>query len=235
MNRLIVDEQNQLMEERKRSFPEQPFAVKTLAKIISVIFHPVFVPVYVILFLVYIHPYLFAGFPGSLKLRTVMMGFVAFTFFPLVTVLLLKALNFIDTIYLKTQRDRIIPIIACMVWYFWVGYVWNNFGKTDDAIDMPRPIVQFAYATFGSTIITLMVNTRIKISLHAISMGIMIAFMFLLAFTQELNFGIYLSVSLFIAGLVCTARFIASDHTAAEVYGGLMVGIISMLAAFIIG
>jgi hypothetical protein len=66
-------------------------------------------------------------------------------------------------------------------------------------------------------------------------MGIAVAFLFILAFTQALNFGLYLSVGLLAAGLVCTARFIVSDHTAAEIYGGLALGAVSMIAAQIFG
>jgi hypothetical protein len=231
----MAAEENQLHETRERSFPEQPAVLKGVAKIISWIFHPVFIPVYVIYFLTYIHPYLFAGFSDLQKFRTIMMAVVSFSFFPLVTVLLLKALKFIDSIYLRTQKERIIPFVACMIWYFWIWYVWNNFGKTRDVVDIARPAVQFALATFISTIIGLMVNIKMKVSLHAISMGIVATFFTLMAFNQDLNFGIYLSLALLLTGLVCTARFIVSDHTAAEVYGGLAVGAAAMLVANWVG
>lgn len=228
----IVDEKNQLQVIRNAEFPRQPAAVRLAAKIISYIFHPVFVPVMVIWFLAYVHPNLYIGFDPWLK-NTAVMGaaIMAFTFFPLVTVLLLKGLKFIDSIYLRTQKDRVIPFLACMIWYFWLSYVWFSFGKTRNAVDMPHEAVQFAMATFISTVIGLMVNIKMKVSLHAISMGIVVTFLLLLAFTLNLNFGIYLSVAFLVAGLVCTARFIVSDHTAKEIYGGLVVGIVSMLVA----
>jgi hypothetical protein len=231
---MMVDSQNQLHKSGKQRFPDYPFLLKMPAKLISYLFHPVFIPVYVVMFSVYVHPYLFTGFDATQKIRIIMMAAVSFTFFPLITVLLLKALKFIDSIYLHTQKERIIPIIACMTWYFWVWYVWNNFGKTNDAIDIPKPVIQFAFATFVSTVITLMVNIKMKVSLHAISMGIMITFLFLLAFTQELNFAIWLSVALFITGLVSTARFIVSDHTSQELYGGLLLGIVSMMIGYFV-
>lgn len=227
---LMTGGQNQLHKLREPSLPQPP-AIHWAAKIISYIFHPVFVPVYIIWFLVYVHPYLFAGFTPLQKLNILLMAFVSFTFFPLVTVFLLKALKFIDTIYLHSQKDRVIPFIACMTWYFWISYVWFNFGKTRDVVDMPREAVVFALATFTSTVIGLMVNIKMKVSLHAISAGIVLAFFLLMAFTQPLNFGIWLSVIFLITGLVCTARFIVSDHTPQEVYGGLIAGAASLLLA----
>jgi hypothetical protein len=74
-----------------------------------------------------------------------------------------------------------------------------------------------------------------KISLHAISAGVMLAFIFLLAFSEPISYGVYITVALLITGLVCTSRFIVSDHLPKEVYGGLMLGIISMLIAWTLG
>jgi len=205
------------------------------AKIISYIFRPVFLPVYVVWFLVYVHPYMFAGFTDMQKFQAMAMAIISFTIFPLVTVLLLKGLNFIDSIYLHTQRDRVIPFIACMIWYFWIAYVWYNFGKTSGGTDMPREAIQFAMGAFISTIIGLMVNIRMKVSLHAISGGIILTFFILMAFTQPLNFGVWLSVVFLVTGLVCTARFIVSDHSAEEVYGGIITGAVSMILAWLVG
>ena len=229
---LMIDSKNELKEIRSRFFPKQPVALRLFANIVSYIFHPVFVPLYVIYFIAFVHPYMYSGFPDRVKYTAVMgASFMAFTFFPLVTVLLLKGLNFIDSIFLKTQKDRVIPFIACMIWYFYLWYVWNNFGKTRDAVDMPAEAVQFAFAVFFSTIVGLMANISIKISLHGISMGIVTTFFVLMAIAQPLNFGVYLAVVFGITGLVCTARFIISDHTPQEVYLGLVAGAVSMLIA----
>lgn len=180
-------------------------------------------------FLIYEHPFQFTGFEPRQKMMVMLQTVAMYLFFPLVTVLLLKALGFVESIQLKKQKDRIIPLVACGIWYFWIWYVWHNLpGYPDMAI-------RFALAIWISSWTSLMVNTRMKISLHAISMGIAVTFLFVLAFTQPLNFGLYLAMGLFIAGLVCTARFLVSDHTPAEIYGGFTLGALSMLAAQVFG
>lgn len=228
----MITETNRLQVAYINKPAEQPLIIRWVAKFISYVFHPVFVPVYVVWFLLYVHPSMFTGFSGFQKARLLAMALVSFTFFPLVTVFLLKALKFIESVQLKTQKDRIIPLIACMIWYFWIWYVWSNFGKTRDVVDIPRPAVQFAFATFFSTIIALMLNIKMKASLHTVSMGVMLTFMLLLAYTEELNFGLYLAVAFLVTGLVATARLIASDHTTKEIYAGLATGAVSMLVAW---
>jgi|SRR5436189_2899394 len=226
--RLAVNSENQLQEINEMNFAKQPPALKWAAKIISFIFHPVFVPIYVISFMVYIDPYIFAGFSIWNKSIALIQAFVMFTFFPVVTVLLLKALKFVNTIYLETQKDRIIPYIACGVWYFWVWYVWHNLPE------YPAPAIKFAMAIFLASSLGLMANIYMKVSMHAISMGVMLTCVITLGIAGA-GFGIYIAIALIIAGLVCTARLIASNHTQKEIYVGLIIGIISQLIGTSIG
>lgn len=228
-DRLAVDHDNQLKEYRERVFPLQPPGVRLAAKIISYIFHPVFIPVYVAWFLIYIQPYLFISLPGWKQTTTMIQFLVMYSFFPLVTTFLLKGLGFIKSIYLPTQRDRIIPYVICMIYYFWVWYVLNN------QPEYPAAMVQFSLAIFIASIGGLMGNIYMKISMHTIAMGIMTTFMLLEAFSQDISFTLYISITVLIAGLVTTARFIVSDHTAKEIYTGLVVGVISQLIATWLG
>lgn len=222
--RLIVDSTNQLQELAEPDSLHYK-VIRLLAKGISYIFHPVFVPIYILLFLLYIHPGVFAGFSGRNKMLVLLQAIAMYGFFPLVTVLLLKALKFIDSVYLNSQRDRIIPYIACGIWYFWIWYVWRNLP------DSPEEIVIMSMAIFLASSIGLIANIYMKISMHAIAMGVMTGFMMLLALTQTVSFGVYISVSFFIAGLVSTARFIVSDHSQKEVYGGFFTGLIALVIA----
>lgn len=203
----------------------QSRGLRLVAKIISYLFHPIFIPVYVLIFLIKIQPYLFAGVIGRKRTFTVIMFGLMYAFFPVVTALLLKALGFIDSIYMKTQRDRIIPYVICMIYYFWVWYVIKNQNI------YPGELVQFSLAIFITSILGLMSNSYMKVSMHAMAMGNVVAFVLLLAKDGNLNSGSYVSTALFITGLVCTARLIVSDHTNKEIYTGLFIGMISMLLA----
>lgn len=221
--RLAVDEKLELKEINIPENPQQPKLLILLARFISVIFHPLFIPIYVVWFLLYVQPYFYAGFSDWDKSKILISAILMYTFFPLVTVGLLKALKFIDSIYLKTQRDRIIPYVVCGIWYFWMWYVWHNLP------DIPAIQVKFGFAIFLASSIGLIINSYMKVSMHALAAGVLLVFMLTLAFAQYLDSPIYLTIAILIAGLSCTARLIASDHSAVEVYTGLFIGIISQL------
>jgi hypothetical protein len=199
--------------------------IRTIARVVSVIFHPLFIPVYIACFLIYTTS-AFPGFDAKEKGLLVLRFFVMYTVFPLATILLAKGLGFIQSIYLHTQKDRIIPYIACGLYYFWMWYVLRN------QPEFPRQLVMLSLAIFIASSAGLILNSYLKISMHALSLGVGVAFIYLVGFLSGTSFGIYISISLFIAGLVCSARLINSDHHPAEIYIGLVIGIASQLAAY---
>jgi len=223
--RLVIDNASELKELKGPEPSQQPKAIRFAAKIISFVFHPVFVPVYIVCFLVAFQPILLSSFTLPEKILVILRFFLMYSFFPVVTVLLARALGFLDSIYLKTQKERIIPYISSMIFYFWMWYVLRNQPQ------FSSPVVILTFAIFLASIIGLMANIYMKISIHAISMGIMVTFMISLAFTRSIDPGLSVSITLLVAGLVCTSRFIVSDHTPNEIYGGLFAGIAAQIAA----
>ena len=228
MSQLVVDDHNELQEIDIKESPKYSFALRTAAKFISYLFHPLFIPVYVSWFLVYLQPYLFSSFTKWDKALVIFRFFIMYTLFPLVTVLLAKGLGFVSSIQLKTQRERIIPFIACGMYYFWMWYVLHN------QPEFPAPVVALTFAIFLASSVGLLANIYMKISMHTIGVGVMVTFVILLAFTQDTSFGIYIAVAVFIGGIVCTARMIASDHTQQEIYWGFFAGVVSQIVAWLI-
>jgi hypothetical protein len=199
--------------------------IRIAARIISFIFHPLFVPVYISWFLIYINP-LFPAINPSDKWILLLRFIVMYTVFPLVTVFLAKGLGFIQSIFLRTQKDRIIPYVVCGIYYFWMWYVLKN------QPEFPRYFVMLSLAIFIASFLGLIVNSFMKVSMHAISVGVMITFILLLAFLTDANYGFYIAIAFLLAGAVSSARLINSDHYPIEVYAGLVVGIVAQLVAY---
>ena len=199
--------------------------IKWAARIISVVFHPLFIPVYLILFYIHISPA--APFLDSWqKLRLSLSATIMYTVFPLVTILLAKALGFVKSIFLRSQKDRIIPYISCGLYYFWMWYVLRN------QPEFPRELVLLSFAIFVASSGGLIANSFFKISMHSIAAGVMCTFIYLLAVRTDANYGFYISLALLFSGLVCTCRLINSDHDQREVYAGFFLGMVAQLFAY---
>lgn len=199
---------------------------KAAANFISYFFHPVFVPLYVIALLLFVEPFLFVGTTSFEKVLTFGRAFINYTFFPLVSVFLLRALKFISSISLKERKDRIIPFIICNIWYFWMWYVWRGLPE------VPHYLVVFAMSVFLASSAGLVANSYIKISMHGIALGTATAFLCILAFDpSSANLTVYVAMALLITGIVGTSRVLLAAHTLKEYYWGVGAGVFAVITA----
>ena len=204
----------------------QPLPLRVAGHLVSYLFHPLFIPFYVTAFLLYIEPYAFAGLdPGQKKFKLISVFFNT-TFLPGFAVFLMYQLKLIKSMYLQTQRERIIPYAVAMVFYFWAWYVSKN--QTEN----PEIFKVFLLGTFLAVCATWMLNINSKISMHSTAVGGLMCFALLLSFNTQDPSGLYVAIAIFIAGLVCTARFVVSDHSRPEIYLGLASGVITQLIAY---
>ncbi len=205
---------------------QQHFLLRFPAKLLSYIFHPLFMPTYVFLFLVYQFPYEFSGIDLlQLKLRVFNVFFVT-AFLPSFAVFLLWRLKFSESIFLRTQKERVIPYVITMFFYWWMYYLSRNFK------DQPEVLKFFYFGIFISTSLGLIINNFIKISLHAIAMGSALTAIILFSFYYQTHLGVAITVVTLLTGIVCTSRLLVSNHTTQEIYAGLFVGIICQLIGF---
>ena len=200
-------------------------ALKRAAVFFSYIFHPIFIPLYAIYFLVYVHPSYFSGFSDKAKLQTVIISSLNLIFFPLVSIALLKGLGFIDSVYLKTRKDRIIPYMACGIFFFWA---YTVFKKQEM---YPPVMATFIFGIFLASSAALLANIYFKVSMHAIGMGGWTGLFCLIAKENSMLMTWPLASVLLFTGIVCTARLLVSDHTQKDIYSGLLIGFLCQMAA----
>ena len=198
-------------------------ALRIPAKIISYVLHPLFIPTYVFAWLTWRFPETFSGITQTGILFKKITVFLNASFFPALAVFLLWRLKFIESIYLRTQKDRIIPYIITMIFYWWLWYLSRNFE------DQPEVLKFFYFGIFLTTVFGLIINNFIKISMHAIGAGTLVALIILTCFYYRTFFGTDIIVATFLAGITCTARLLLDEHSAAEIYTGLFVGVVSQL------
>ena len=198
-----------------------------VAKVISYVFHPLFIPGYVFLFLTYWFPYEFAGLTEfQMKLKTFSIFWMT-AFFPAFAVFLLWKLKLgVNNVFLRTQKERIIPFFITMFFYWWMFYLSRNFD------DQPKVLKFFFFGIFISTAIGVIINNFIKISLHGIAMGSALMAIILFSFYYQVNIGLLISIAILLTGIVATSRFIAGNHTNAEMYIGIFTGVFCQLLGY---
>lgn len=204
----------------------QPQLVRGVAKIMSYIFHPLFIPTYIFLWMVLRFPYEFIGLQGrELTLREIGV-FMTTAFFPAFTVFLLWKLGFAKSIHLRYQKERIIPYIATMIFYWWMWYLSRNFTDQASALKF------FYFGIFLATVPGLVLNNFVKISMHAMGVGGALAAIILTCLLYQNNYGLDITLGVLIAGVVCSARMALSEHSLFEINIGLAVGVLCQIIAY---
>lgn len=204
----------------------QPAAIRFLAHLFSYVFHPVLIASYVTAFLVFLHPLAFAGYDFRDRVMVLAAVFFSSSFLPAFAVFLMERLGFVSSVFLRTQRERIIPYAAAIIFYFWIWYVFRNQYRT------PVFFVQFLLGSFLGVCSAWMWNIRLKVSMHATAVGGMVMFFLLQILSGGETTGQYLAIALLIAGIVCTSRLIVSDHSRTEIYLGFFTGVACQLVAW---
>lgn len=209
---------------------EHNLILRIFAQLFSVVFHPLFIPTYVVVFLLNFHPSYFSGFSNGSKLMLLLTTILNTAFFPAFSVLIMKGLGFIKSVFLPTQQDRIGPYLAAMIFYFWAARVFFKFEP-----QLSPVLPAFMTGVFLTTVFALIINIFFKISMHAIACGGLVGVFLVVMNSNSMLMTWPLALAILITGIVCSARFIISDHTQKEIYTGLMVGFAcQLIAAFII-
>jgi hypothetical protein len=195
------------------------------ANLFSYIFHPLFISSYVMAFLIFIHPIAFAEFDPRMKVLRFLNILLCNVLFPLFAVFIMWRLKlFVSSIFLKTEKERMIPYLIAMVFYWWT---WNLYKNWTDA---PALAVHFLLGSFLALCGAWLCNIYFKISMHTIALGSALMFFFLFTATDDYASGLYLSIALLATGLVATSRLLLDAHSGFEIWSGVFIG---MLAQFI--
>ncbi len=194
--------------------------MKLFFRVFSYLTHPIFLTS----FAVSIY-FLIKGDNGRISImsdeyRSIVLNTLVF---PLLTVFLLKALGWIESIYLRTQRERIIPIMASMIFYFWAYFVARH-------VPFDSAIQTLLLAGFTNLILLTLLGIVMKPSLHVSSWSV-IALWFWYVYSVGAD-PLFLTATLFVMVillLVIIARYSLEAHDDKEILGGLICGVVSML------
>ena len=214
---------------------------KTLARIISVLFHPLLVLSYALLLLLLANPYAFSA--RSLTDKPAMILFISVfsTSFvlPAFGTALMKPLGLIKPMQKDDKLERARPYILSGIFYLWL---YKNLAATGQA---PAVFNTFVLGATIGLFFAFFINIFTKISAHAVGMGGLVAMLLLtgkawdtVAFsiavfggTLQLSLTAVLALSIVVAGLVGTARLSLGAHHPADLFRGYAAGVVAVLLA----
>lgn len=199
--------------------------LRFFANVISWAFHPIWMPPTVAIIISFLAPNSFVALSSTTKIQWLAIIVLNTVFFPLLATALMKALGFIESIKMKTSKDRIMPLIASMIFYFWAYQVFKNFQS-------PQIFKIFFLGNFLGIIGVFMVNIFLKISMHTAAAGGALGTVLILAFIGKINIMAAIIVFTIIAGIIGTSRILLKAHKPSEVWTGYVVGVLSQFVAY---
>jgi hypothetical protein len=195
-------------------------------RIVSFVFHPLLLPLYGFTLVVITNPdpFRYSAEPFGWLTGQFAMNMVLL---PLFTLTLMITLKLVKDFYLSDRKQRVIPLISTMFFYWWSHRVFSSRAEVPEVMSMIT--LGALIAVVGGFFLTMVM---FKISLHALGMGVMIGLALSLVPMGDINVLFVLCLTLIVAGLVGTARLSTGEHSGKEVYSGYAVGALSQLVAF---
>jgi len=219
--------------------------IKTLAHFISAIMHPLLIGLYCMLIMVFLNPFAFGSHKASLLWPILAQYFYIAVVLPFIGIAVLRYTGIVSSFRMDDHMERIGPLMLTGVFYAWV---FINFNASAGIPPVAKIFTLGAtIALFAGFLFTIF----IKISLHAIAAGGLVTLTILSFFPDlHLNTG-YIAFSFFsldsiflsqfsvlvaviiLAGASLTSRLILQAHTLPQVFGGFLVGVVAMYAAYL--
>ena len=191
-----------------------------LLKSISYIFHPLLMPFLGVVFY-------FSKSPRFIPLPIIKAKLFAIAlltiFLPILLFFLLKNLRKVNTIYLSTAKERIIPlIINCVIIYFIIQRVLPS----NEIIELYFFFIGILLSTLSCLMLALL---NFKASIHMIASAGVLQFFLALSIHFNININGTIAIFFIVLGAIATSRLHLNAHTNIELVIGFFIGLIPQL------
>ena len=203
--------------------------MKFTAKLISWVFLPLFMPLYALLITMYL-PSLEISFyqektifwmNPNLKIAVFSLYFLFSFLAPAISLVLLKKSKIISNFEIDDKNERRVPIIITAI--YCAALAWFLVVKAPKGL-LPPAVYLMPIGGLVAILITGILTTYSKISLHALGAGMF--FGFLVAYFQfqsEFYFSIIIGASL-LGGVIMSARVYLEKHSLSQSFSGYSIG-----------
>ncbi len=194
--------------------------MNSILKSISYIFHPLIMPLLGVLFYFYKSPRYIQE--DIIKAKLVSL-FILTVILPILLYFLLKTLGKVQSMYLSSTKERIIPLILnCFV----ILIIIQRIITPSQIIELYFFFVGILISTLACLILAIL---KFKASIHMIAVSGLFAFFTILSVHFSININGTLALLAIISGAVATSRLHLNAHTYVELIMGVFVGGIPQL------
>ena len=192
-----------------------------ILKSISFVFHPLIMPLLGVLFYFSKTP----RFIPSPIIKAKIFSIVILTvILPILLFFLLKTINKVNTIYLKSTQERIIPLfINCII----LVLILMRVLTSDEIVELYFFFVGILASTLLCLILAIL---RIKASIHMIAASGFFMFAIALSIHFEININGTIALLVILLGAIATSRLHLKAHTPKELVIGSLTGFIPQFA-----
>jgi membrane-associated phospholipid phosphatase len=197
------------------------------AQYISYLFHPLLMPTYGFLLVFFTRNYISTFTPLNFKLIILSITFIFTFLLPTVHSLILLRMGRINSLEMRTNRERIIPYLSTALYYFALVYLFYN-------TRFPSVFTILILGAAISILLTLVITFKWMISAHAVGIGGIAGAMLGIVYRLQLNMQLPLILVLLLAGIIGYARLKLNAHSPSQVYTGFVLGFLIELILMII-
>ncbi len=191
--------------------------LNTIAKIISVLFHPLIIPTFgcIVIF----NSGYYVGLLNPKIMQAVYIVVFVLTF--LLPALIIPALylqKYITSFAIDEKNERLLPITIVAVMYGLSYYFMQRSG-------FPPILLHFILGCIICLVLGLLITIKWKIRLHMIGLGGLTGLIVFLAHSYGLGLHYFLIFVILASGVTATARLILQSHNQLQVYAGYFLGV----------
>jgi hypothetical protein len=201
-------------------------ALIVVSRVASIIFHPLFMTIIVaVLLIAFLRPD-FSRYSSKEFERRMVQLFLYTVVLPFAAIFTFKITGLISNARMHKPRDRVLPLIATLVFYF---LAYELFVVRYRAAGLMQSLLLGSCCAIS---IVLFINFFYKVSVHTTAAAVLPGMCIILAVTG-VNIPVpLLLLAISVALIVGAIRWALGSHTMGQILLGYIVGIISQVAAY---
>ena len=196
--------------------------MRALAVLVSYVFHPLWTPLIVLGLLWLVDPWL--------RMQPAVMTYVASVMLinavaPAVSLYVLHRRGVLGDLEVSDRSERTLPFLIVL---FYQALGW--FALTRPGVYLPPELLGLVVAMMAALVLALIVNRRIKLSMHLMANGGGFGAMWAFNQLHGLSLEAWLPLGFLLAGIIGWSRMAMGVHTPRELALGFLVGFTMMRA-----